>query len=354
MLKRIFRQLLLIPLIIFGFWLIQQLAIATSYGMDFKVGGEIDTLYYYYHYRDDTPDYFQDLMDLNNTLLKLSSSLQFDDYRYEFKISGNAEERRFYLDQATVCGQTEGLVVEAGKKDWIWGTGYSFTPTYPLDQDIAYWGGEVTGSWSRYNLALGTAAAEEEYEMDTFWLRTGLLFDTSDLSVIISSRKNSNGDLFNAGLSASKDFLNGFELHHELNVRHPGADCDFLIGVQYIGKSDWVFLLEGYHGHNNLKNYFSDNFEDYLEDYNLEDEPKDWLVLSINNFAAVFKHWQWEIREVVNLSDSGEIRMIRVKYNKDDRITPELKITNYVGPSDSQIGMIPFDLEVLLQITVKF
>ncbi|ACL70711.1 hypothetical protein [Halothermothrix orenii] len=267
-----------------------------------------------------------------DTITEAATEIQLDfsglvgNYQYSLGVKGDWQKFRADFEEITISGFAGPGVFEAGKRDWRWGEGFSYSPTYPLKADRNYWGGEFNLPGLRYNLSFGSAVVDGNEiangkDINTgSWIRVGSLMNQSDYKVVMSylkkdneTREGSNGqvDNINLGGSYSRDFLNGFALQVGANLScYPGdtVSYQYLVGGKYTLPSGHILVGEVYRdrsGHDQI------------------------LINFIN--GDLMSDWQWQIRDVVNWSDYGEIRTLSLDYIGDDNITPGLEINNYQG-----------------------
>jgi hypothetical protein len=282
--------------------------------------------------------------DTKITLFKFDFSMSYNETQFEFKPVIDSEKHESDFETAIIGKKIGPAFVEAGIKDWVWGQELLLAPTYPLQKDTSYKGLEGTFAWAGHNLAIG--AAQDRKDSDTLagWLRMGFLFDRNDYTLVMSYKTDSFKDYTNLGGEFSYDFLNGITIYGGLNDCFEGTH-QYAIGIQYLGKSDLMYAFEHYHN--------SDSF----------------IGLNINNYASIYQNWQGEIRLFYDLTDSGTIQVLKIKYNKSNKIIPSLEIYNYDGPNMSPMiyflntynynwdstsqRILPSEKGVVLKVTIK-
>lgn len=317
---------------------------------DINISGELVTDFTYSHVKEGIPDIIKRDMETDeNVFLQLNISGLYNDYQYNVRVKGNTSDFTFDLEGITLSCIAGPTLFEIGKRRWIWGKGFSYSPTYPLDKEKDYWGSEWTLVKNNYNMAIGAVLDEDSDELYSGWVRLISLLTTSDYTVVLSylndkintEIRGSGGqvlqvripeDYINLGVNYSRDFLNGLEIHGGLNIRHSDnideVSQQYLIGGEYIFKNDKTLIFEYFH------------------------ENENYLVLALNH-SGIFSNWQWGVRELVNLDDYGEIRVIDLSYVGNDDVVPSIELRNYAGPDNSQIAQNPRDWVINLKITVK-
>lgn len=259
--------------------------------------------------------------------LKVRGFIQ--DYHYRLELEGDGEEFEIDLEELTVSGLAGENVFEVGKKDWKWGKGFTYSPTYPLPDDRAYWGVEinmVTGN--NYSVSLGGVLADEDNKEYGCWTRIGSLLGESDYEVVLSYLTSpvyamdeagsglpvtpKEKGVVNLGFNYSRDLLNGLAVQAGLNGSYCQQDEEvryqYQVGGKYITVSNHVLVCEAYCDR-------SDN---------------DFLVFSFGN-GDLFTDWEWQVRDFINLDNYGEVRTLQVRYVKNSNVIPSLEFNNYNG-----------------------
>lgn len=307
---------------------------------------EVITGYDYFHIRDGLPDSYQDQLAENNRLVDLSLGYITGNNNGQFSLSldgkGNAGDLKINLKEFAWSGNEKKVLYEVGKTRWVWGRGLSFIPTCPLDIDTYYWGGQGSLINPGNSLTIGVAMAKDSYNSNTSatilmadqasdsdytgWLRSGWLFETSDLTAVVTYQSAEMN--WNYGLDFSRDLQNGFELHGGASLRSSDSTVNYLIGGEYVGK--YFYTAEFYHSTDDL------------------------LIFAISNSAGMMGRWQWMLREIYNLDDDGEIRKLNLSYTKNDQIVPQLEISMNAGPRSSKYRQNPVDYYIIFKVTSKF
>lgn len=301
--------------------------------------------YNYFHLRDDLPEAYRDYLEPDSKTADLEVGFSTGNDKGQFSMSldgkGNSDAFETNLKEFSWSEKANRTLYEIGKAKWVWGRGLSYIPTCPLDKDTYYWGLQSSIIHPGHSFTIGAAVDDDSFysndnnnNIKTIdsengyygWLREGWVFDTSDLTAIMAYQSVKN--YWNYGLDFSRDLLNGFELHGGFNFRSPDSKVKYLIGGEYSGK--YFYLMEFYH------------------------EADDQLILSMSNSTNMLGSWQWELREIYDFNDEGEIRQFNIKYIKINNIVPELDISMNVGPKDSMYRQNPFDYSASLKVTMKF
>jgi hypothetical protein len=333
---------------IFGIGLAGSLTMAQD-NSSFNIDANLDTVYNYSFYRNNLPVTGQ-----TETTLNIDSALLLGSYQYKLKCTGNSGTNAIELNKATMCRMIGRTFFEVGNKDWTWGQGYRFSPTYPMMPNNSYWGGQATVAWLKYDFIVGTADnGEDNGGLDTAWFKADFIKETSDYGIVLSCQDGNDQNHQNLGVTFSKDMQNGIQIHGEYNLRYPDADTEYLIGGLYTGAKH-VINLEYYNGIDNftiflsysqlkidMENYYSVHPQGY----------NNYILLNFNNSTNEPNHWQWEIGGVANLLTSDVLSYMSLKYTGDEKITPHISITNYTGPL---LGQIPYYLGISLGLNIKF
>ncbi len=337
------RKLLIITFI-WGYLLIIAAIPVLASGDD--TSWSFDIGYSYFHVREDLPGMVQDQLESENDLVKLginySTGLLNGQLNLGVEGKGPEDDFEVKLKELAWSGNTGKILYEAGKTKWIWGRGLSYIPTCPLDKDTYYWGLQGSLININNNLSIGAVSSKDSYysndydseilpvdgsdEYYTGWIRAGWIFETSDITTVVSYQ--SGQDIWNYGFDFSRDLLNGFEIHGGFNYKKPDSNTQYLIGCQYSGK--FFYMMEYYH------------------------ETDDQLVFSFSNSADMFGKWQWELREIYDLSDNGEIRQLNISYIKNNNFVPELKVSMNTGPQNSYFQQNSFDYSIYFGVKSKF
>lgn len=250
-------------------------------------------------------------------------------YEYVIDLTGDLIEQSIALDRLTLSTLAGNGVFETGKKDWIWGKGFSYPPTYPLDKDKSYWGGEWKTIYRDNNVSLGFVLEDglTLQKGTTSWLRWGRIREGSDLTGVFSWQDRGR---LNLGLNYSRDMLNGLTTYGGLNIalKKRERDVNYLLGVEYLF-SDKVLVIENYQ------------------------QKSNYLLLSLSN-ASIFTDWEWSVYEVVNLDDHGRRESFKITYLKNDNLLPSLEIFNFAGPDSSDLACNPVQWGFKLTLTMKF
>lgn len=282
-----------------------------------------------------------DLESKGKTTLDLSLTGGYHLYQYDINLAMDTEDNSLDLEEATINGLIGKSIFEIGKRDWTWGEGFSYNPTYPLVSDKAYLGSELSWMVDYSTFKLGATLDSNNTNLYSSWIIFNSLLDTSDYSFILSYLKDNSEleqlyseekkDGINLGVNYSKDFLNGLTAHGGYNIRYwdsTGEKADhYLLGGKYI-TADKVITLEYYH------------------------QEDDYLVCVLGNQSESFNNWSWEMKEVLNLNDYGERRSFDLSYIGKDNIIPSLEITNFSGPDFSEIKQNPQDWVVTFMVTI--
>lgn len=249
-------------------------------------------------------------LDSKISLVKLDFSLSMDGFQLECQPVLDSEKKDWDFETATINKKIGPAFVEAGIKDWIWGQEFILTPTYPLERDKSYEGLEGSLAWPGHNLAVGAARDRKDSAIYAGWARMGFLLDNKDFTLVMSCKNDSLNRYTNVGGEFSYDLLNGITLYSGLNVVC-GEKNQYALGMQYLSKNDFLYTLE--------QTYHTDNF----------------IGLDINNYASIYRDWQGEIRIIHDLTDSGTLQVLKVKYNKSNKVIPSLEFYHYRGPDIS-------------------
>jgi len=286
---------------------------------------------YNYHHFDQPP--------LTNNLTS-DSSIEvdltgfYDKFEYQLELIGRANDYNLELSQANISTIVDSTVLEAGKKEWVWGTGFSFSPTYTLDNQINYWGLEAKTIFTTGTLSYGSVLTENNDQLYSSWLRYNSLLATSDYTLVLSYLdEQSKPENINLGFNYSKDFLTGLEVHGASNLIYQDltnqTSFQHLLGLEYITPQNKMILLEYYQ----------------------QDDNK--LTLAINNHSSTFSDWNWQLKETINLDDQGQLSTFDLSYTQVENITPKLEISNFSGPNDSKLEQNPTDWIISLKVTVN-
>lgn len=196
---------------------------------DINISGELVTDFTYSHVKEGIPDIIKRDMETDeNVFLQLNISGLYNDYQYNVRVKGNTSDFTFDLEGITLSCIAGPTLFEIGKRRWIWGKGFSYSPTYPLDKEKDYWGSEWILVKNNYNMAIGAVLDEDSDELYSGWVRLISLLTTSDYTVVLSylndkintEIRDSGGqvlqvripeDYINLGVNYSRDFLNGLE-----------------------------------------------------------------------------------------------------------------------------------------------
>jgi hypothetical protein len=281
-------------------------------------------------------------------VLELNTSEVLNKWQYKFDLSdvlehdGSNNQLPLDLNQALYFDNVKFYINEAwinsaffdiGKEKWTWGYGYSFSPTYPLDKDTAYWGAQMNYSFSNVGFSLGAAYDNDNKgNIDEFgagWLRAEFKSSNQDYDFGVTYREDDmNQEYWNYCAEISQDLQNGWEIYSGYDLSNIKNCSKGLVGFQFSGpNSDWI--VEYYHN--------EDNF----------------LFVDCNNTSAIFQRWQWEIQTNINLGDFGKYYKLNIKYVNFPRVTPELIIENFGGPKDSMIAQDSRDFIYTILVTIR-
>ncbi len=306
----------------FVFLLFLILSILTGYipaAVAVDVRGQLTTELIYNNPKEGYPS---GLSENGYTTLELIMSGFFQDYQYNLNLKGDSTYFKIDLERMTLTCRAGAGVLEAGRNNWLWGRGFSYSPTYPLNREESYLGFEWSGVLEDHNLAAGTVMRDKDDA--GAWLRMGSLLSNSDYTLVLSYFQNGSG---NFGLGYSRDFLNGLTAYGEANYSYPGNNqggFNYLLGGEYLFDKS-VLVVEHY---NNGKNY---------------------LVLNINN-SNLFSDWEWQFREVIDLDEEGRRETVKLGYIYDEHLIPSVKYTSYNGSFEH----LPRKWDIAFQIKVKF
>jgi hypothetical protein len=307
---------------------------------------EVSTGYDYFQIGNGLPTVLQDQLDAGNEFMDLGLGYTggSDNHQLSFGLvlKSDGDQSETDLKELVFSERVGKMLYEVGKTKWIWGRGLSFSPICPLDMDTYYWGGQSSRINIGQSLTVGAAWVKDSYNSDisdlpisegiisgndyTGWIRSGWVFETSDLTAVVSYQSAQN--CWNYGCDFSRDLENGFELHGGVNLQSPAWASEYLLGGEYSGK--YLYILEIYR------------------------QTDQFLILVCSNSAALLGHWQWELREVFNLTDGGEIRKINLKYIKNNQVIPELEISENAGAKNSEIRQNPLTGYVAFKLWLKF
>lgn len=299
-------------------------AAALASGPEFH--GELITEFHYSRLRDEgLPASFPGGEDYQgDTSLVLKASGGNERSRYDLEINGSAGELTLNPERITLTFLENNYLIEAGKRSWFWGKGFSASPTCPLEKDEPLWGGELSLYASANRHLLFGGALDENGSKVTGWLRTGSFLETSDYELILSvSAAPESPPLVRAGFEYSRDFMGGLTFHGGAALQYisPGeVSGGFLLG--------WEYLLGGYC----LVTEFWQAPGELSSRY---------AAVAVNNFSALFSDWQWQWSDYINLTDGGHIISCEVSWFMIEGLTPGFKVTGFWGPEGSEVRSNP-------------
>lgn len=316
--------------------------------MAIELDSKLITEFDYSHIdNDNSPySYILDSESSVDTTLELSASGIYGLYQYDLRVKGETEEDSVYLDEFLINTMVGDSILEFGKKYWTWGKGFSkYYPTYPLNDEEGYLGSEFSLLTFNSTFKIGGIFDSDYEDLYLAWIRYNSLLKTSDYSLILSYLKD-NSDLdpeqrldsekkekgINLGINYSKDFLNGLAVYGEYNKRYWDSLDEksnlYLFGGEYITKNDKVIVLEYYR------------------------EKSDYLVWVIGNHGDFFSDWNWQIKDVIDLNDHGDIRTFNLSYSGIENSTYSIEIEHFSGPKSSRIGSRPEDLTINFKVSI--
>ena len=251
-------------------------------------------------------------------------------YQYDLKIKGDFADSSLEVEEALISGLAGPTLFDLGKGRRVWGKGYAFSPTYPL-LDQPYWGTEWKAIVNSFNLSGGAVLDENLEKVESGWFKVGSFWGTSDYTAVISILDQEKR-YYNLGANFSHDFLNGFGVRGGINCRQTNSfeevEFQYLLGGDYALKNNNTLVLEYYR----------------------DEEPH--LLVALQHMA-IFDKWSWQVRDLINMSDYGEIRTFTLDYLANDDITPSLTLEQFVGSEDSHMGSNPVDWKISLEMDIK-
>jgi len=318
-----------------------------------EIDSKLTTEFNYSHIDDNSlpKAVIEDLESDIESTLELSLSGIYKLYQYNIILEGETEDSSLDIEEATISGMIANGILEVGKRDWTWGKGFDYSPTYPLNSDENYIGSELSWMVDYSTFKVGASLDSDDKRFYSSWIKFNSLLESSDYTIILSYQlddselddlyhpaKKSNTlkkeDGINLGVNYSKDFLNGLTMRGEYNLRHWRSEREessyYLLGGEYITEGSKVITLEYYR------------------------KEDDYLICVIGNQGDSFADWSWELEEVYNLSDFGQRRSFELAYTAKDKLTPSVEVINFLGPKDSQFQENPKDWTVKFKVTIDF
>lgn len=300
--------------------------------------------YTYNRINDEAPLFIRNNLQTRTTSLicHLNSSGLLGPLQYNIFFDGNLIDWESFesdLKEAMISCNLAFGVLEIGKQDWRWGKGFIQSPTCPLPKDLStlegyeYWGGEWMVVHGSNNFRIGMVKNDESNINSTSWIQWGKLLESSDYTFVLTYQDKTLQDCLNLGLDYSRDFLNGLTINLGIN-RHINLN-----GSEAI----WQYLIEGQY-------IFKNNLSLVVES---EYQASHLLAIALNNYADMFGSWQWEISNIIDCDNSGQIRRLSIKYIKNDFFTPEFEIIDCSGSDYNFIRQYPMELVFTFKVTLR-